>query len=119
MSFESLLDTALSESTLISTLGGDLSDIPKESKSPRPLIIIMTAIIFITILALFELISSIVNNYYTHRAFADPRSQHSRKEVINTLIESRETINANMMYVLICAISLFLFIFIFYKQIFS
>lgn len=118
MSFESLLETALSGSTITSTMDNNLQTISKKSKSPRIFVVIITALIFVTVLALFELIRSIINHYCRQRTFTNPRSQHSRKEVINTLIESRETINANMMYTLVCGLSLFLYIFIFYKQIF-
>jgi hypothetical protein len=53
-------------------------------------IIIISAFIFITVIAIFDVIRNIINNYYAHRALTDPNSNNTQED-----IERAEIANQN------------------------
>ena len=67
-------------------------------------VIIMSAVIFITIISIADVIRNYINNYYARRALRNPLSRNTQKEINNTLIANQEGLNASITFMVFCII---------------
>src|SRR5581483_762719 len=55
------------------------------------IIIVISALIFITIVAIFDVIRNYIINYYARLALTDPNSHNTEEDIVRTLIINRDS----------------------------
>jgi len=76
---------------------------PRES-SGAILLVVISAIIFITTVAVFDIIKGSINNYYSKISLTDPNSNNTNKDIQRTLIANRGSLASNFIFAMICII---------------
>lgn len=73
------------------------------------IIIIISAIIFVTIISLFDVIRGYITNYYANQALIDPISQNTPIDITRTNLANQENQTANITFFIVCiVISIFI-----------
>lgn len=81
------------------------------------LIVIISAIIFVTIISIYDVLRLVLNNYFAKKALDDPNSNNDPKDVERTLIANRNQLYSNLTFSGLCiglsvvVISILIFIF--------
>ena len=77
---------------------GNPTNNPTTSNRTAIIFIIISAIIFIAIVAVYDVIRNIINNYYAERALRDPKSTNTLQEIDNTLIGNYQGLIASIIF---------------------
>lgn len=121
MSFTPLsggLSTALS-GAIEPTKFIDLSDLRSEDLSSRRIhgperkpksighiiiIVIITAIIFVTVVALYDLLRNSLNTYFANKALMDPNSHNTPEDIERTQIANLNELWSSIVFAAICLV---------------
>lgn len=68
------------------------------------LTIIISAIIFVTIVSIFDVFRNAINNYYAKKALLDPKSGNTQQEIDSTLIANHEGLISSIIFAVLCVI---------------
>ena len=68
------------------------------------LVVAVSAIIFLTIIAIYELVKGYINNYYAERSLRNPNSNNSEKDIRSTLIANEENLKSIATFALVAII---------------
>ena len=66
--------------------------------------VIISAIIFLTIIAIYNVISTAIDNYYSNIALNDPNSNNTQEEIDRTNIANYYALISTIVYALICLV---------------
>ncbi len=77
------------------------------------LIIIISALIFVTIIAIYDVIRNAINNYYAAISLDDPNSHNNPQDIERTKIANQNALWSSMVFAAICIVSAFILIVIF------
>ena len=69
------------------------------------LIIIISAIIFVTVVAAYDVIKTIIANYYAREALINPKSHNSKNDINRTIIANQNALIAAIVFSLVCVAS--------------
>jgi ABC-type Fe3+ transport system permease subunit len=67
-------------------------------------VIVLSAIIFVTVVAIYDVIRNLINNYYSALALRDPRSGNSAQDIESALIANYNTLVSSAVFALVCII---------------
>jgi ABC-type Fe3+ transport system permease subunit len=73
-------------------------------------IIVLSAILFITIVAFYDIIKVMVNNYWANIALNDINSNNTPEEIQRSLVANADRLQATFIFALICLIIAFIFV---------
>jgi len=82
---------------------------PKEHRGTL-IIIIISAIIFVTMVSVYDVAKGAIHNYYSKKALIDPNSHNTKEDIQRTLIADNESFKANCTFAVICVVSAIIFI---------
>jgi hypothetical protein len=74
------------------------------------IIVIISAIIFVTVIAIYDIIRNGINNYYASLALNDPASHNSPEQIEQTEIANSNALWSSMVFASLCLISAIVFI---------
>jgi len=69
------------------------------------LIVIISAIIFVTVIAIYDVIRSIIDNHYAHLALIDKNSHNTPEDIERTQIANENALWAHIVFASICIVS--------------
>lgn len=67
-------------------------------------VIIVSAIIFVTTVALYDVIKAALNNHYSNIALTDPNSHNSQEDIDRTNIADYYSLQATIIFAVICIV---------------
>lgn len=95
----------------------DLPDIHGPSEKIKTLYtIFVSALIFITAISIFEVIKTIVNNYYAKLALNDSRVHNEQEEIDAITIANQDKLKANLVFAGFCIIIVAIGIYFYLKH---
>jgi len=68
------------------------------------ILIIISAIIFVTFVAIYDFIKGLINNYYSKKSLNDPNSYNTSEDIQRTIIANEHSLMSNFIFVLVCII---------------
>lgn len=74
------------------------------------IIVIVSAIIFVTVIAIYDIIRNGINNYYASIALNDVNSHNTPEQIEQTEIANSNSLWSSMVFALLCLISAVVFI---------
>lgn len=74
------------------------------SKKNTIVVIIVSALIFITVISLFDVIRNIIHNKYAKLALTNPKTKLKKTDITNTLIANHEGLIASISFSAFCVI---------------
>lgn len=74
------------------------------SKKNTIVVIIVSALIFITVISLFDIARNLIHNKYAKRALTDPRTKLTKTDITNTLIANHDGLLASIAFSTFCII---------------
>lgn len=74
------------------------------------IIIIMSAIIFVTIISIYDIIRNVINNYYANISLNDPNSHNNQDDIERTIIANNNELWSSIVFAIICLLSSIIFI---------
>lgn len=77
----------------------------KEAMKYTIIIIIISAIIFVTTVAIYNLIQNIITVYYSNITAGDPRSMNTDDDIIKILLANHFSTEASIAFAVFCIIS--------------
>jgi len=69
------------------------------------IIVIISAVLFITVVAIFQIVSNIIDNYYSKNALLNPLSNNTSEDVNRTLIANQNSLISTVMFALFCILA--------------
>lgn len=69
------------------------------------LIIVISAIIFVTVVASYDVIKTIIANYYARAALINPKSHNKQNDINRTIIANQNSLISASVFALICIAS--------------
>ncbi len=69
------------------------------------IIIIISALIFVTVISIFDVARNKINNFYAKKALVDPRSGNTSQQIISTLIANTNTWKSSVAFSVFAVIS--------------
>lgn len=69
------------------------------------IIVIVSAIIFITIISIYDVIRTIINNYFAKIALTDPLSNNKKEDIERTVISNYDELKSRFFFSLFCIIT--------------
>lgn len=75
-----------------------------ESINKLILTVIISAIIFVTFVALYDVLKNYINNHYARIALEDPRAENSEHDIIKTEIANQESLISSMVFAGVCIV---------------
>ncbi len=89
---------------------------PTESNNKRTiLIVIISAIIFVTMISIYDIFRNIITNYYAREALENPNSHNSEEDIERALIANKENLNASIVFSIFCIVMAIILIVIIYN----
>lgn len=76
------------------------------------LIVIISAIIFVTVIAIYDIIRALINNHYAELALTDPNSHNTPEDIQRTEIANTNSLLASIVFASVCVISAVILIFV-------
>jgi len=76
------------------------------------IIIIISAIIFVTVISIYDIFRSLITNFFAKEALTNPKSQNTQIEIERTLISNQDALYANIWFALFCLLSAIILIWI-------
>ena len=88
----------------------------KSTKSFQTIIvpIIISAIVFITILSLYDVVKHALLNYYARKALLDPKARNRKKNITRTLIANSQHLFSLIIFSLFCIFTTFIALYIYF-----
>jgi hypothetical protein len=130
MSFQPLKEGNISTSLLGTADPGKFVDASREDlfdrriNSPEDklsnirrtlIIIIISAIIFVTVISIYDVIKLLITNYFARQALVDPKSQNKREDIERTIISNQDSLKSSIWFSLFCLITGIILIWILIK----
>lgn len=66
------------------------------------IIIIISAIIFVTVISIYDVFRSVITNYFARQALNDPHSYNKKEEIESTIVANQDALKANFWFSLFC-----------------
>lgn len=79
------------------------------------IIIIISAIIFVTIISIYDVFRSLIKNYYAKMALNNPQSDNNIEDINRTIIANRDELIAYTTFSILCIITSIIIIYIIVK----
>lgn len=79
-------------------------------------VVIISALVFITLVAIYDVIRNIINNYYAEKSLKDPNSHNTQEEIDRTTIANNNQLTASIIFALFCIITAVIIIIILVKN---
>lgn len=80
------------------------------------IVIIVSAVIFVTIVSFYDVIRNLIANHYAKLALTDPQAQNTEQQISSTLIANQQGLTSTVMFCLFCIVMASLIIFIIYQR---
>jgi hypothetical protein len=80
------------------------------------MIVIISAIIFVTIVAIYDVLRNAINNYYSKIALADPKAKNKKQVIDSTLIANKQALISSIVFATVCIITAIILVPILAKQ---
>lgn len=90
---------------------------PGTDNSNAIILVIITAILFVTIISIYDVIRNIINNHYASKALRDPLAHNDPQDIESTLIGNKEGLIASIVFAVLCLITGGILIYILLKYI--
>jgi len=68
------------------------------------IIIVISAIIFVTVVAIYDVLRNYINNYYASRALRDPLSTNTVQDISRTETANRSNFVSSLIFALVCVL---------------
>lgn len=75
-------------------------------------ILLISVILFITIISIYDVIKNMINNHYSYNLLKNPKTKYTKLDINRTLIQNNETLSSSITFSLFCILILFIFLFI-------
>ena len=85
------------------------------------IVIFISAILFVTIIAAYDILRNYIRNYYTKKTLLNKQFKTDPKDIRNTLITNEESLTSTIVFFIACFIiaiiflPIFIYLFILYK----
>lgn len=79
------------------------------------IIIIVSAIIFVTIVSIYDIFRNLINNYYAQITLEEPNSGNSETEIKSTLIANKYSLISSLFFAIFCIITSIILIYLLIK----
>ena len=79
------------------------------------IIVFISAIIFVTVIAIYDVFKSLITNYFARDALQDPNSHNKREDIERTIISNQDALKSNFWFALFCIITAIILISILIK----
>jgi hypothetical protein len=66
------------------------------------IIIVISAIIFVTAVSIYDVFRSLITNYFAEMSLKDPNAQNKKEEIERTIIANKDSLKANFWFSLFC-----------------
>ena len=76
------------------------------------IIIVISAIIFVTVIAIYDIFRSLITNYFAQIALVDPNSHNSEEDIENTIIANDQSFWATFVFAIFCIVVAIILIYI-------
>jgi hypothetical protein len=76
------------------------------------IIIVISAIIFVTVIAIYDVFRNIIIDYFAKMALEDPRSHNRKQEIESTIIANNDAFKASIAFSLFCIITAIILVYI-------
>lgn len=76
------------------------------------IIIIISAIIFVTVIAIYDVFRNLISNHYASIALNDPDSDNTPEDIERTQIANQQALVASIIFAIFCIITAIILIFI-------
>lgn len=80
------------------------------------IIIIVSAVIFVTVVSFYDVIRNIISNHYAKIALTDPKAQNTSQQISSTLVANQQGLTSSIMFCLFCIAVASIVIFIIYQR---
>jgi hypothetical protein len=84
-------------------------------KSGVVIAVIVSAIIFVTVISIYDVIRNLFNAYYTKIALEDPRSQNTPQQINSTNIANKQALYASIAFSAFCIITSIILVYLLIK----
>lgn len=78
--------------------------------------LIISGIVFLTILAIYDTVRSCISNYYSKKALIDPLAKNSIDTINRTLIANYYHLISSFVYTIFCIIVLLIALYLYFKS---
>jgi len=65
------------------------------------ILIVISALIFITVVAVFDVVRNAINNYYAKKALKDPRSNNTKRDIERAVIANKNNFYSSVTFAFI------------------
>lgn len=79
------------------------------------IIITISAIIFVTVVSIYDVIRNAINNYYATIALNDPNANNSQDDINSTIIGNRQGLIASFVFAIFCILVATILVYILLK----
>lgn len=79
------------------------------------IIIVISAIIFVTVISIYDVFRSIITNYFARQALTDPSSHNKKEEIESTIVANQDALRSNIVFSIFCIITGVILIYILLK----
>ena len=79
------------------------------------IIILISAIIFVTVISIYDVFRNIINNYFAKLALIDPQANNRKEEIQRTIIANEDAFKSSVVFSLFCIITGLIIIWILVK----
>lgn len=79
------------------------------------IVIVISAIIFVTIVSIYDTIRTVIKNYYAKIALTDPMSNNTKEDIDRTIVSNHDALKANFFFSLFCLVTGIILIWILLK----
>ena len=93
-------------------------DKPHESTINTIVLIFISAIIFVTVIAIYDIAKNYFNNYYSKRSLLESNNENISKDLPNNAIFNKNNLASSIIFAIFCSLTLII-ILIFYFKIFK
>jgi len=80
------------------------------------IMIFVSAVIFVTMVAIFEVLKNAINNYYAEIALNDPDVNNTPEDILTTTTANRYGLISSFVFAVICVIIAIIVLYIFIKH---
>ena len=84
--------------------------IHKDTVKHTVVIIIISAIIFIAVVAIYEVFRNIINRHYSRQALYDPEAKNNLDDINRTIIVNNNSLQATLVFAFFCLLTAIIFL---------
>lgn len=93
---------------------------PQENGAGKSiLLVILSAIIFVTVVSFYDVLRTFINSIYAKIALEDPKANNTQQDIDSTEIANKEAVLASLTFFSICLILAILIVGVIYKYLSS